>query len=380
MSHEIRTPLNGVMGIASALARTELTPAQTEMVSLIETSAKTLEALLSDILDLARIESGKMEIKAEPFDLGHSVKACGALFAASAEAKGLDYRVEVDPGAAGGYLGDAPRIRQIISNLLGNAVKFTTSGGVLLKVSAVRGETASQLRFDVSDTGIGFDAEAKAKLFSRFQQADGSITRKFGGTGLGLAISRSLAEAMGGGLSADSAPGRGSTFTLVLELPRSIGETEIWDGVEEVEPQAPELRGFSVLVAEDHPTNRKVVELILGSLDLELTCVEDGAQAVAAVEQQAFDLILMDMQMPVMDGLTAIRIIREMEAREVRPRTPIYSLTANALREHIDASKAAGADGHIAKPITADALIAKVMAVANGDLDTDDAAPQVAVG
>ena len=372
MSHEIRTPLNGVMGIASALARTALRPDQIEMVSLIEMSAKTLEALLSDILDLARIEAGRMELKAEPFDLATSVNACGALFSAAAEAKGLKYQVEVEPGAVGSYIGDAPRLRQIISNLLGNAVKFTQSGSINLQVSALRGETASVLRFDVRDSGIGFDAETKARLFGRFEQADGSITRRFGGTGLGLAISRSLAEAMGGTLDAESEFGHGATFSLTLELTRGIGETELWSSDGEIEEdEGPDLSNFRVLVAEDHPTNRRVVELILGSLDLQLTCVEDGAQAVAAAERERFDLILMDMQMPVMDGLAAIREIRALEARTGRTPSPMFALTANAMQEHVAASAAAGANGHLTKPITADTLIATVVAVANGEIECE---------
>ena len=357
MSHEIRTPLNGVMGIAGALAKTPLTSGQAEMVNLIETSAQTLEALLTDILDLARIEAGRLEIRPEPFDLTTSVNACASLFQASAEAKDLKLTVEVDPYAQGAYDGDAPRIRQILSNLLGNAVKFTSAGEVKLSVRARRDETSTHLCFDVSDTGIGFDEETRQRLFGRFQQADGSITRRFGGTGLGLAISRSLAEAMGGGLSAVSRPGEGSTFTLELELPRRHGAVDLW-GEHEADAEAEaDLQTMRVLLAEDHPTNRRVVELILGAAGVDLTCVENGAEAVDEAARSSFDLILMDMQMPVMDGLTAIRAIRRRECREKARPTPIYTLTANAMPEHAQASADAGADGHVTKPITADGLL-----------------------
>ncbi|MFN3512222.1 MAG: ATP-binding protein [Phenylobacterium sp.] len=356
MSHEIRTPLNGVMGIAGALARTPLAPDQAEMVELVETSAQTLEALLTDILDLARIEAGRMEIRPEPFDLATSVNACAALFEASAKAKDLELKVEIEPYALGAYEGDAPRIRQILTNLLGNAVKFTSEGEVKLKVSARRDETTTHLTFQVSDTGIGFDEATRQRLFGRFQQADGSITRQYGGTGLGLAISRSLAEAMGGGLEAEAEPGKGATFTLQLELPRRHGAVEMWGEHENAVPEEPEVGAMRVLLAEDHPTNRRVVELILGAAGVDLIAVENGADAVDEAARGDFDLILMDMQMPVMDGLTAIRAIRRREAKQGR-HTPIYTLTANAMPEHAQASMAAGADGHVTKPITAERLL-----------------------
>ena len=356
MSHEIRTPLNGVMGVAAALARTALVPSQREMVMLIESSAKTLATLLSDILDLTRIEAGKMEIQSEPFDLVESVNACGALFDAAAQAKGLDLRVVIQSNAPGVYVGDAARIRQILTNLLGNAVKFTSQGEVRLVVGALRGQGITTLSFEIQDTGIGFDAETKARLFSRFEQADGSITRRFGGSGLGLSISRSLAEAMGGQLDAEAEAGLGAVFTLTLTLPH--GETEALDGEALVADLSDEsAAGLRVLLAEDHPVNRRVVALILGASGVDLSCVENGAEAVQAFKESTYDLILMDMQMPVMDGLTAISEIRKMEAASGAEPIPIHVLTANAMPEHVEASRAAGADGHLFKPIAAEVLL-----------------------
>jgi PAS domain S-box-containing protein len=366
MSHEIRTPLNGVMGVAGALGRTVLTADQKEMVGLIESSAKTLESLLSDVLDLARIESGRLQLKPEPFDLCQSVRQVAQLFDASAEAKGLTILTALAPDVAGMFDGDAPRIRQILSNLVSNAVKFTTDGRVTLSARLQpSGDGAARLVLSVADTGIGFDAETKSRLFERFEQADGSITRKFGGTGLGLAISRSLAEAMGGSLEADATPGRGAVFTCILPLPRVAVENpaEAADEADDF-PPVRDLSTFKVLLAEDHPTNRRVVELILGAAGVDLTCVEDGAAAVDAWSTGAFDLILMDMQMPVMDGLTATRTIRRMEERQGRPRTLIFALTANAMPEHAAASADAGADGHLTKPISMADLLAAVESAA----------------
>jgi PAS domain S-box-containing protein len=359
MSHEIRTPLNGVMGVASALGRTALSESQQEMVGLIASSAETLESLLSDVLDLARIESGRLELKAEDFDLAQSVRDVAALFEPSARAKGLDLLVELSPAADGVYVGDAPRIRQVISNLVSNAVKFTARGSVRIRVAAAPAEAGASLTLSVADTGIGFDAEAGKRLFERFEQADGSITRRYGGTGLGLAISRSLAEAMGGGLSATSQPGHGSTFTFELTLPRSSAAAPAPLSAPEDAPEV-DLSQLRVLLAEDHPTNRRVVELILNAAGVDLTSVENGAEAVNAWAQGRFDLILMDMQMPVMDGLTATRAIREREGRDGLARTPIFALTANAMPEHAKASLEAGADGHLTKPIAAEALLRTV--------------------
>ncbi|HWA62048.1 MAG TPA: ATP-binding protein, partial [Caulobacteraceae bacterium] len=361
MSHEIRTPLNGVMGVASALARTGLDASQREMLGLIESSALTLERLLSDVLDLARIEAGRLEIRPEAVDLAAAVRDVGALFEPSARQKGLDFDVRVAPAAEGTFAADGARIRQILTNLVSNAVKFTAAGDVRLGLEAQPTADGARFTFTVEDTGIGMDEAAMDRLFQRFQQADGSITRRFGGTGLGLAISRSLSEAMGGALSVGSAPGRGSTFRLVLDLPRAAG---VAAAAPEPDAPAATIEGLRVLLAEDHPTNRRVVELILETAGVALTSVENGAEAVDAWLGGRFDLVLMDMQMPVMDGLTAIRAIRCREAESGRPRTLICSLTANALPEDEAACRAAGADGHLTKPITAAALLAAVHAAA----------------
>jgi len=356
MSHEIRTPLNGVIGVAQALARTPLSAQQEEMLELIHSSGHTLQVLLSDILDLARVESGRLELANDAFHLGRAVREAAQLYETSAQAKGLQFFVEVTPEADGWIVGDVVRIKQILTNLVSNAVKFTGTGFVSLTAAlGPQRAGAPTLRFSVEDTGIGFDCETRDRLFSRFEQADGAITRRFGGSGLGLAISRQLAEMMGGDLDCESEPGGGSAF--ILTIPFRAAEAPAITPEAVVERREGESEVTRVLLADDHPVNRKVVEMILAQANVELTSVENGAEAVQACRDGEFDVVLMDMQMPVMDGLTATREIRLHEAAMGLGRTAIVMLTANALAEHIAAAETAGADRHLAKPFDAAELL-----------------------
>ncbi|MBU1324984.1 MAG: response regulator [Alphaproteobacteria bacterium] len=358
MSHEIRTPLNGVIGLAQALGRTDLGPDQREMLELMQSSSRMLLTLLGDILDLARIESGRLSLEDEPFELKTAVREAADLYRASAAAKGLALVVDVCPECPDWVAGDVVRLKQVMCNLVSNAVKFTESG--LIKLEAQCGPAVDgtpTLRIAVSDTGIGFGPEQRDRLFGRFEQADGAITRRYGGSGLGLSICRQLAGMMGGALDAESEPGGGSTFLLTVPLRAAEAPAAIDPDVVATPEAGATVR---VLLADDHPTNRKVVELILGAAAVQLTSVEDGAEAVAAYCAGTFDLVLMDMQMPVMDGLTATRAIREFECENDRPLTPIVMLTANALPEHVAAARAAGADKHLAKPFEAAELLALV--------------------
>ena len=344
MSHELRTPLNGVIAIGDRLADEEDPTARREMAALVSSSGRLLEQVLGDILDVSKIEAGEFQLNPAPFDLVQLVGGMAELHAAAAQAKHLTLRWSVSPDAEGTYEGDAGRISQILSNLLANAVKFTGDGEVSLDVDCVDGD----LRFVVRDTGVGFDGDVRKRLFKRFVQADQSITRQFGGTGLGLSICAALAEMMGGGISAESTPGRGARFEVVLPLPRSA------DAAPEHEAESQDevsLEGMRVLVAEDHPTNRKVVEIVLEPFGVDLTMVEDGQAALDALDHARFDAVLMDMQMPVMDGLTATRAIRAREAASGAGRTLVIMLTANAMEEHVAAAHAAGADLHLAKPL-----------------------------
>ena len=359
MSHEIRTPLNGVIGLTSALAQTELSAQQREMVDLILTSGQTLERVVSDVLDFSKIEAGRLELDIQPFDLRPQLEGLADLFRARAEEKGLTFSVTCGAGVEGWFCGDVVRIKQVLGNLVSNAVKFTTQGKVRV-VADVHDRPlpdAPVLTLKVLDTGIGFDNDVARRLFQRFSQADGSITRRFGGSGLGLSICQALVEMMGGEVRATSEPGRGSEFEVKLPLPRHQGPSPAMpagaaNGVAELGAGG-EGGPLRVLLAEDHVINQRLVEVILGPMGVNLTKAETGDEALRAYMTEDFELVLMDMQMPVMDGLAATRAIRDFEAaRPNRRRTPIVMLSANAMRQHVDEAIAAGADFHLAKPVS----------------------------
>ncbi|MDB5448467.1 MAG: sensor histidine kinase/response regulator, partial [Phenylobacterium sp.] len=359
MSHEIRTPLNGVLGMAQAMALGELEPAQRERLAVIRHSGEGLLALLNDLLDLSKIEAGKLTLEDGEFDISELAKGAYATFEAVADSKGLDFQLTVQPSARGRYRGDPMRVRQILYNLLSNALKFTDHGGV----EVVVGRRAGQLQIKVRDTGIGMRAEHQKQLFHAFEQAEASTTRRYGGTGLGLAICRDLTELMNGRISVRSEPGVGSSFTVALPLPR----------IEEAAPAPGRRRSaqswadaaerpLRVLAAEDNSVNQLVLKTLLGHVGVEPVLVFDGRAAVEAWAREPWDLILMDVQMPVMDGLTAAAEIRAREKAEGRARTPIVALTANAMDHQVARYVAAGMDGFVAKPIEASRLFAALEA------------------
>jgi signal transduction histidine kinase/ActR/RegA family two-component response regulator len=360
MSHEIRTPLNGVLGLAEVLTRTELDDRQRDLLKTIVDSAATLDGILGDLLDFSRLEAGRLTVAETAFDLGGLIEEAASPYRSAAQGKGVGFDLTLDESVRRRVVGDPVRLRQILTNLLSNAVKFTSEGSIGLSVAkAARGD---RYYFEVRDSGIGFEPDQAERLFSRFEQADGSITRQYGGTGLGLSISRQLAELMSGQVSAAGKPGRGAVFTLMLPLPTARDAPT-------AAPPAAERSGRPprVLVVDDNETNRKVAELILAAIGAEVVCVEDGQAAVDAVESSDFDVVLMDLQMPVMDGLSATRAIRAREAASGLPRLPVIVLSANVMREHVEASNAAGADDHIGKPVRAEALIGAVLQAVDGE-------------
>jgi signal transduction histidine kinase/ActR/RegA family two-component response regulator len=350
MSHEIRTPLNGVLGVADVLANSELSATQQELVGVIRTSGALLNSLLADLLELARVEAGVAELRPEAVRLDDLAQSVRGLYAPRAQQKGVALRVEIAPEAEARVTCDAMRLRQVLGNLVSNAVKFTDAGEVVI----VLDRTGDHVTFQVRDTGSGFDDALKAVLFGRFQQADDSSTRKHGGAGLGLAISREYVRLMGGELDCTSAPGQGSTFMFTLPLPALPGIEAV---ARADTPVVGEDGRFRVLVVDDNEINRQVLGLMLDSAGIEHAEAEDGRVGVEAATTGGFDAILMDIQMPVMDGFEATRRIRAWETGSGRPRMPIYIVSANGLQEHVEAGIAAGADGHLNKPVSVAQLL-----------------------
>ena len=372
ISHEIRTPLNGVIGLVSALSRTPMSVSQKEMVELIESSSATLERLVSDILDLSKIGDGELQIEMAELDLLPSLESVLELSRRKAHAKGLSFQVDLGESARGCFYGDSVRIRQVLDNLVSNAIKFTESGSISVQIDvqdSIVFSDPAKIRISVVDTGIGFSPAFGEELFKRFKQADVSITRRFGGSGLGLSICHALVKLMGGEIEASSQLGCGSAFRFTVPASRTISLEDYdlrvaqkrasdLDLTADAAGRALEPATLQILLGEDNPTNQQVVATILSGLGANIKIAANGREAVEAFRQAPFDFVLMDMQMPELDGLGAIGLIRALERDEPeRGRTPIAILSANALAEHKIAAEKVGADLFITKPITADRLL-----------------------
>ena len=352
MSHEIRTPMNGVLGVMHVLRRELPAGDSADLLGEALAAGQMLSTLLDDVIDISRIEAGRLDLNHEPVDPRELVRGVARLLAGQASHKGL--RLELDIADDLGWIETDPtRVRQALFNLIGNAVKFTLTGSVTVRARKIVSIDGPLLVFDVIDTGVGVPLDAQARLFQRFQQADASTTRRFGGSGLGLAITRKLAQMLGGEVSFSSMPGEGSTFTLTIAAPPAVAPCA-------VEAEADDLlAGLKVLVVEDNPTNQLVARRILEQLGAIVSLADDGAAGVEAASLGGFDLILMDVQMPGMDGLEAARRIRALPGAAAR--APIIALTANVMAHQRASYRAAGMDGVAAKPIAPAALVAEIL-------------------
>jgi signal transduction histidine kinase/ActR/RegA family two-component response regulator len=356
MSHEIRTPMNGVIGMAEALARTDLNTEQQGFLSVMRRSGQALLALIDDILDISKIEAGKLKLEpvaTDPLELIEEI--CG-LYRETAHRKGLELIVESEGLTPGEKVATDPlRLRQILSNLISNALKFTETGSITV-TPQLRGDALS---VTVTDTGPGIPGDLQTAIFDKFEQAENSTTRRFGGTGLGLAISRELAQLLGGDLTVTSLEGQGASFTLTIKalkatspLPQRRADEHQGDSADEAA-----VAGLHVLVADDMAVNQAVLQAICRPLEISLVMASNGAEALDCLSEEPFDAVLMDLRMPVMDGLEAMKRIRAGEAGSRAAKTPLIALTANAMREHVEESHAAGADAHLPKPVGRKQLI-----------------------
>lgn len=361
MSHEIRTPMNAVLGMAQVLEQADIPDAHKRQAETLARSGRLLLRLVNDVLDLSKIEAGKLEIEATRFNLADVAGTVEALYGPAAREKGIGFSIALSEGAREDLIGDPVRISQILNNLVSNAIKFTAEGEVRVEIDCehAAGAQDRDIRITVRDTGIGIAAPDVERLFQPFTQAEPGTARTFGGTGLGLAICRRLCELMSGEIAVDSTPGSGSTFRVRLRVEPADAAAPVRDcGC----PSAlcdTALRGrrLRVLAADDNLTNRMVLKALLADVTETLVMVEDGQQALDALASGDFDLVLMDSQMPVLDGITATRQLREREAAAGRAPVPVYAVTANVMQTHINEYVSAGMTGVIAKPISREALL-----------------------
>ena len=375
MSHEIRTPMNGVLGMVQVMERDDLAPKQRDRLTTVRRSAEDLLEILNAVLDVSRIEAGEMSLSPAPFDLDRFSETLRKLYGQLAADRGLTFRLDVAPAVSGLRLGDEVRVRQILSNLVSNALKFTDAGSVIVRI----GGDHERLVCEVQDTGMGIPAENQARIFEKFVQADSSNTRRSGGTGLGLSICRELAELMGGQISFTSEPGVGSRFVLDVPLPAVIDGAvppavsspatgQPYDGAAKPNPVVPSsgLSGRKVLIADDNLANRAVLQTLLEGEGAECGLAADGLEALEAWAAGGWHVVLMDIHMPRLDGMAAVRQIRAVERAEALARTPVIAVTASVMADEIRRYLGAGMDAVAAKPVQFETLLGLMDQVMRG--------------
>jgi len=359
MSHEIRTPMNSMLGMADLILETDPTPIQRKYIEIFRSSGDMLLGIINDVLDLSKIEAGQVELEKVLFDLEEFLVRTRKIVAGRAEQKGLDFIIDVGPGVPQTLIGDTTRLRQVLVNLIDNGVKFTDEGEIRLSIQRAASDVYDRLTFAVIDTGIGIPDEAQEQIFQRFTQADSSTTRQYGGTGLGLAICRRLVELMGGTIQLESTPGQGSAFHFTLQFDL-LEEPKVVE--QNIVPQDDPLTALAtttanILIAEDSESNQALIELYFKQTNCNLTFAADGSEAVELYQEKPFALILMDIQMPVMDGHEATRQIRAIETEKGLAPVPIVAVTANAFKEDQERCMEAGCTDYLAKPVSKPTLL-----------------------
>ncbi|MFY0543951.1 hybrid sensor histidine kinase/response regulator [Brevibacillus sp. H7] len=356
MSHELRTPLHSTLGMLELLQQTTLTTTQREYLHTAQTAGNALLVLINDLLDLTRLEFGKIPLNKRSFSISTFMKEAAQLLTVLGEKKGLSLTYSVSSSVPPVVVGDSDRLRQILVNLIGNAIKYTEQGSVRVHLERVGGtEDEATLLFTIRDTGIGIAREHIETIFEQFSQADSSISRQFGGSGLGLTISKHLIEKMGGTISVESEPGMGSTFSFTLTLGVST-EASVEQAVEKQEVSPVDMESVRILLVDDSQENRKLIKVFLSKLPVQVDEAEDGQRAVELFQSKPYDVVLMDIQMPIMDGYSVTQAIRRWEMENGRSPTPVIALTAHALPEDIQRSVEAGCTAHLSKPFTKQAF------------------------